>query len=163
MGPRHLGPGGRAVALHLAARVLDRAFEALAGALVLAVLGSVALGIVTRALGDPLAWTDELARMLMVWLAMFGWIIATRRRGHVRIRFFQNLLPVRAHRAVELLIQLGMVALGVLVAWYGVDLVIRNADLEATSMPVSMAWMYVPLVPAGLVTALQAVRDAAAP
>ena len=48
-----------------------------------------------------------------------------------------------------------MVVLGALVAYHGADLVIRNYDLEATSMPVSMAWMYAPLVPAGVVTACQ--------
>ncbi len=140
-------------------RVFDRCCEAAAGGLVVALLGSVALGVVTRAWNDPLAWTDELARMLMVWLAMFGWILATRRRGHVRIRFFQGLLPGGAQRGSEVLIQGGLMTLGVVAAWHGIGLVERNLDLEATSMPVSIAWLYVPLVPAGVVTAVQAAGE----
>lgn len=142
-----------------AVRIVDDAFELLAVILVVALLGSVTLGIITRAAGDPLIWTDELSRFLMVWLAMFGWIISSRRRGHVRIRFFQGLLPPPWWRIAELLIQAGMLVLGLIVGWFGVGLVFRNADLEAMSMPVSMAWMYAPLVPAGVVTALQAISE----
>jgi TRAP-type C4-dicarboxylate transport system permease small subunit len=110
---------------------------------------------VTRALGEPLIWTDELSRFLMVWLAVFGWIAASRKRIHVRIRFFQDLLPARGHKATELAMQAAMTLFGVLVTTYGVGLIGKNHDLEATSMPISMAWMYVPMLLAGSVTALQ--------
>jgi TRAP-type C4-dicarboxylate transport system permease small subunit len=139
-----------------AVRLVDRLFEGLAAILVVALLGSVALGILTRALNDPFVWTDELARFLMVWLAMLGWIVSSRRRGHVRIRFFHDLLPQALWRLTEAVIQAGMIALGVIVTYFGFDLVARNYDLEATTLPLSMAWMYVPLVPAGIVTTLQA-------
>lgn len=126
--------------------LFDRFVEAVGCLLLVALLTSVTLGIVTRAGDDPLIWTDELSRFLMVWLAGFGWIVSTRRRGHVRIRFFHDLMPSRAWRATELLVQLGMAALGAVVAWCGWYLVGRNSDLDATTLPVSMAWMYVPLI-----------------
>ena len=34
-----------------------------------------------------------------------------------------------------------------------------NSDIEAMSVPVSVAWMYAPLLPAGLLTMLQALAD----
>ena len=142
-----------------ALRRIDRVLEVLAGLLVVALLGTVALGILTRAEGDPLDWTDELARFFMIWLAMFGWIVASRRRGHVRIRFFKDLLPPPLWRLEEAVIQAGMVVLGAVVTYFGVNLVGRNWDLEATSLPISMAWMYVPLIPAGAVTTLQALAE----
>ena len=74
----------------------------------MALLGCVALGVITRGMGDPLIWTDELSRFLMVWLAVFGWILASRKRIHVRIRYFQDLLPARVHAAVEVAFQLAM-------------------------------------------------------
>ncbi len=128
-------------------------------ALVVALLVDVSLGAITRTMGDPLIWTDELARFLMVWLAVFGWIVASRKRLHVRIRFFQDLLPARAHRAIELTIQLAVAIFGALILVYGVGLVAKNFDLEATSLPISMAWMYVPLLPAGAVTLIQGLRE----
>ncbi len=133
----------------------DRAAAIAACALVVALLVCVALGVVTRGIGEPLIWTDELSRFLMVWLAVFGWVLASRKRIHVRIRYFQDHLPARAHKAVEVCIQLALALFGVLITWYGVGLVAKNHDLEATSLPISMAWMYVPMVLAGVVTAVQ--------
>ena len=137
----------------------DQAAAVVACALVVALLADVSLGAITRSLGDPLIWTDELARFLMVWLAVAGWIIASRKRLHVRIRYFQDLLPRRGHHAVELAIQLAMALFGTLILVYGVGLVTKNLDLEATTLPISMSWMYVPLLPAGAVTLAQAIRE----
>jgi len=128
-------------------------------ALVVALLVDVSLGAITRTMGDPLIWTDELARFLMVWLAVLGWIVASRKRLHVRIRFFQDLLPARGHCAVELAIQIAMALFGALILAYGIGLVAKNRDLEATTLPLSMAWMYVPLLPAGAVTLIQGIRE----
>jgi TRAP-type C4-dicarboxylate transport system permease small subunit len=139
----------------------DRAATFVACALVAALLGCVALGVVTRTMGQPLIWTDELSRFLMVWIAVFGWILASRKRLHVRIRYFQDLLPAAAHTAVERGTQLALLLFGILITWYGVGLVAKNHDLEATTLPVSMAWMYVPMVLAGVVTAVQAVGEVA--
>ena len=136
-------------------RVLDRTVEAIACALLVALLLTVLAGVVTRAADAPLIWTDEGARFLMVWLACFGAIVAGRRRAHVRIRFFQGLLAPAAFRAVEILIQLGVVGLGAAIAVFAVALVRRNAGLEATSLPIAMAWLYVPLLPLGAAIALQ--------
>jgi TRAP-type transport system small permease protein len=133
----------------------DRAAAWIACALVVVLLACVSLGVVTRALGDPFIWTDELSRFVMVWLAVFGWVLASRKRIHVRIRFLQDMLPERLHQATEIAIQLALTTFGMLVAWYSVGLVVKNHDLEATSLPISMSWIYVPMVLAGVVTAIQ--------
>jgi TRAP-type C4-dicarboxylate transport system permease small subunit len=77
----------------------------------------------------------------------------------VRIRFFQDLLPARAHKTVEIAIQVALTLFGILITWYSVGLVGKNHDLEATTMPISMAWMYIPMVLAGAVTAVQGASE----
>lgn len=141
--------------LRVLARGFDTAAAIVACGLVIALLVCVALGVVTRALGDPLIWTDELSRFLMVWLAVFGWVLASRKRIHVRIRFFQDLLPRRLHNLVEIAIQASLLLFGTLIAIYSMGLIGKNFDLEATSLPVSMSWLYAPLVLGGAITALQ--------
>jgi TRAP-type C4-dicarboxylate transport system permease small subunit len=141
-------------------RLFDHAVRALGCLLLAALLLCVLAGVVTRGWGSPLIWTDEAARMLMVWLAATGWMLASRRRAHVRVRFFQTLLPRPAWHVAETVIQLLVVVLGLVVAWFAVTLVRRNLDLEATSLPISIAWLYVPMIPAGLVAAGQAAADA---
>ena len=58
----------------------DRRVRAAAVGLLLALLVAVLLGVASRQLNAPLAWTDELAQYLLVWTGFTGWIIAARRR-----------------------------------------------------------------------------------
>src|SRR5215472_16364532 len=109
--------------LRAATAGFDKAAAFVSCVIVVALLACVASGVVTRALGEPLIWTDELSRFLMVWLAVFGWVLASRKRIHVRIRFFQDRLPKPAHRLVELAIQAAMVLFGSLVTVYSVGLI----------------------------------------
>ena len=137
--------------LRALAGAFDKASLFVCCALVTALLGCVSLGAVTRSLGEPLIWTDE--------LAVFGWIVASRKRIHVRIRFFQDRLPQRGHKATEVAIQCAMTLFGALVAAYSVGLIGRNHDLDATTLPISMAWMYAPMVLGGAITALQGASE----
>jgi TRAP-type C4-dicarboxylate transport system permease small subunit len=139
--------------------LFDRVVGAVACFILLALLLCVTLGVVTRALDDPLIWTDEISRFLMIWLAVFGWILAARRRSHVRIRFFQDLLPKQAWKVAEIAIQLALLIFGFGIMFYSVGLVMRSLDLEATTVPISFAWMYAPMILAGAVTAAQAVAE----
>jgi TRAP-type transport system small permease protein len=145
--------------LRALAGAFDKAALFVCGALVTALLVCVSLGAFTRSLGNPLIWTDELSRFLMVWLAVFGWVVASRKRIHVRIRFFQDRLAERGHKAMELAIQSAMTLFGALVAAYSTGLIGKNHDLEATTLPISMAWMYAPMVLGGAITALQGASE----
>lgn len=140
-------------------RWADRLIAVAASAVVVALLATVTAGVVTRALNHPLAWTDEASGFLMVWLACLGWMLATRHGAHIRIRVFQDMLPAASWRATEVTILLAVAALGAVVAWFAVGLIQRNADIEALALPISTAWLYVPLLPAGLVTVAQALAD----
>jgi TRAP-type C4-dicarboxylate transport system permease small subunit len=150
---------GRGLMLRRLVGAFDKAAAFVSCVLVVALLGCVSLGVITRTLGAPLIWTDEFSRFLMVWLAVFGGILASRKRLHVRIRFFQDLLAARAHTAVELAIQLAVTLFGAMICAFSVGLVNKNLDLEATSLPISMSWMYVPMVLAGAVFAVQGARE----
>lgn len=150
---------GKGIRMTILPRLFDRTMEVVAAILLVALLVTVTLGIVTRAVGEPLIWTDEVSRFLMLWVAVVGWILASRRRAHIRIRFFHDMLPVRAWRAAEALMQLAMILFGALTTWYSIHLAQANYDLEATTVPLSMGLLYAPMVLAGLVTLLQGLRE----
>ena len=137
-------------------RIFDRALEAAACLLLLVLLLTVLAGVVSRAAGDPLIWTDEGARLVMVWLACFGWMIA----GATPRPCPHPLLP----RPVP----------GQIIPRHGVGhpggaghpgrragLVRRHPWCAAMwrwrrrPLPISMAWLYVPIIPAALVMAIQ--------
>lgn len=142
-----------------AVALLDRGLQAFTGFLVLVLLCVVTAGIVFRAFNEPLSWTDEMSGYLMVWIACLGWMIATRHGSHIRIRLLLDKLPGRAWRGSEVLLQGAVALIGGVVAWQSVHLMKVNLDIEAMSLPVSAAWLYAPLLPAGVTTLLQALSD----
>jgi TRAP-type C4-dicarboxylate transport system permease small subunit len=137
----------------------DRGVEAAAIAVTLALLAVVVLGIASRLVNDPLVWTDELARYLMVWLALLGWIIASRRRAHIRITVLIDRLPRLLRLAAEIVIQLALAVFGAVLAWHSLELVDRAWDVEAVSLPISSALLYALVPLAGLAVVLQAAAE----
>jgi len=145
--------GGRAV------RFADAMLCWVAGALVIALLLVVTAGIVTRAANHPLSWTDEAAGYLMVWLAAFGWMLATRRGAHIRIGFFADFLPARARGALDGLLKALTAVFGAMVVLTGLFQIRANLDIEAMALPISTAWLYLPLVPAGALALAQSLAE----
>jgi len=67
-------------------RVLRHGVEAAAALLVVAEIGVLSLGVFARfVLHRPIVWTDELASILFLWLAMLGSVIALQRGQHMRL------------------------------------------------------------------------------
>lgn len=136
-------------------RWADRLLEAAAILLLLAMLGSVFLGVVFRGLDRPLAWTDEMAQNLLVWVGFTGWIIAGRRGSHIRITAILDRLEGRPRAAAEVLIQTLVALLGLIMLAKSPILVGRNLDVEWVSLPLSEALIYLPVPIAGAAVMLQ--------
>lgn len=73
------------------AAALDRAIGAVvepaAAFLVIVEIVILATGVFTRyVMRQPLDWTDELATILLLWLAMLGAVVAYRRGEHIRLQ-----------------------------------------------------------------------------
>ncbi len=67
-----------------------------AAALVVAEVGILFVGIVARAVfHNAIIWSDELASILFLWLAMFGTAIAVQRTSHMRLTAFVSAMPPR--------------------------------------------------------------------
>ncbi|MBC7483335.1 MAG: TRAP transporter large permease subunit [Rhizobacter sp.] len=87
---------------------LDRALALLTEfpAAVLVALEAVILfaGVISRyVFNAPLTWSDELASILFLWLAMLGAVIALRRDEHMRLTTFIGMMSPRRRAWVEAL------------------------------------------------------------
>jgi tripartite ATP-independent transporter DctM subunit len=72
-------------------------------------IGVLLVGVVARyGFNRPLTWTDELASILFLWLAMLGAVIALRRAEHMRLAFVVELAPIHWRRFLETLATLIM-------------------------------------------------------
>src|SRR5947209_3698 len=77
-------------------RILALATEIPAAVLVSVEILVLLAGVVSRyVFNQPLTWTDELASILFLWLAMLGAVIALRRDEHMRLGVLVARAPVR--------------------------------------------------------------------
>src|SRR6266542_4259240 len=84
---------------------LDVAIEAVAAALMAAMCAIVFLGVFFRyVLGDPLSWTEEIARLCLVWITFLGTYLAYRRNLHISIDLVQKRLSRSAKKIVHLMV-----------------------------------------------------------
>ena len=96
-------------------RVADMLLACLSASVVCIVLAAV---FFRYALNQSLSWSDELVRYLFVWFTLLGAAVAMREREHIRVEYFVEKLPLRARRAIEAAMLVGVclfqAALGVL-------------------------------------------------
>ncbi|MBP6853115.1 MAG: TRAP transporter small permease [Rhodoferax sp.] len=124
-------------------------------ALVAAMAVVVNLQIVARYVFDkPFIWPEEVARLILVWMAFVGAAALIRRGGDIAVDTFIDMLAPARRRAMLLLRDLLMVAVYTLVAWQGWRLAgnVAGMPLVATEWPTALlAW---PVVVGGVLVVL---------
>ena len=83
--------------------IIGPLIEVPAAALVLVEVAVLLAGVVSRyVLHEPLIWSDELASILFLWLAMLGSVVALRRTEHMRMTAIVGTLGPRARAFLDL-------------------------------------------------------------
>jgi tripartite ATP-independent transporter DctM subunit len=86
-------------------RVLRAVAEWPAALLVVAEIVVLSMGVISRyVLQQPLTWSDELASVLFLWLAMLGAVVAMQHSEHMRLTVFVARLSEGKRRKVESLV-----------------------------------------------------------
>src|SRR4030042_3329311 len=86
--------------------LLEKTIKVLMAALIAGMVVLIAMQVCFRyALNEPLAWTEEVARHLMIWSALLGAAGAYRRKGHLGMDILVMHLPRHWQRAVEVILQ----------------------------------------------------------
>jgi TRAP-type C4-dicarboxylate transport system permease small subunit len=123
--------------------------EAVLFVMVLTLLALVILQVFTRyVLQSSLPWTEEVARMVLVWLVMIGAAIATERKEQYAIKFIFERLRGRTRLAVLLLTHLLGIAFLLALMVYGAEYVRTNMQTVYVSTQLSKSYVYV-AVPIG--------------
>jgi TRAP-type C4-dicarboxylate transport system permease small subunit len=107
--------------------------------------------VVTRyGLGDPLIWSEELARYLFVWVSMIGAALAIRQGGHFGLDLLIRRMPAFRPILAPVVTTAVIVFLAVVLKT-GIDET-RLASMQiAMTFPMRMQWAYLALpVGAGL-------------
>ncbi len=121
--------------------LLIQTLERLTAVLVVAEIVILFVGIVARyAFHHPLIWSDELASLLFLWLAMFGAALALGRNEHMRMSALVNRFGDTGRGFAELLALAA--AIGFLLAILGpaIDYWENESMVSLMSLDISMSW-----------------------
>lgn len=87
------------------ARLLRIGLELAAGGLLAAESALVLSGVVFRyVLNNPLYWTEEAARLLLIWLSFAGAALAFQRNQHLSMDVLMRLIPDTLRRRIQVLV-----------------------------------------------------------
>ena len=108
-------------------------------------------GVVARyVFGHPLVWSDELASILFLWLAMLGAAIAFRRDEHMRMTAAVGLLRPRRRAALDITATAAALLFLLLLAWPAFQYVLEELAIITPALEIKNAWRAAAL-PCGMV------------
>ena len=104
-------------------------------------------------LGAAIAWSEEISRFLLIWMAFFGTILAYIRDEHLGLDLVVKKLPPRAAAAVGIVAHLLIAYALWLIINGGYDLAMRSMDWlsPATSTSYGLIYLVVPVTCAVMV------------
>jgi tripartite ATP-independent transporter DctM subunit len=127
--------------------LLGHITEVPAAALIIVETVVLLAGVISRYLFHrPLVWSDELAAVMFLWLAMLGAVIALRRSGHMRLTVLVNLAGP-ALRGWLQTVSAMIVALFVLLILHpAFEYTLDEVPITLPALDISGAWRSAPIV-----------------
>ena len=121
--------------------------------LVLLLLGMIGLSasqIVLRNFFDiGFFWTDELLRLLVLWIAVVGAVAASRTDKHISINLVENFLSERSQQWVKLLTHIFSAAICGAVTWVSIQFVLTSKAYQDLLLGGVPAWWLQLILPVG--------------
>jgi tripartite ATP-independent transporter DctM subunit len=151
-------PGGEAALEASRRRSLASSLEATLGMLVeipaaLLVIAEIVIlfaGVVARyGLHRPLIWSDELASILFLWLAMLGAVVAFRRAEHMRMTAVVASAQPETRAWLDVVATCAALAFLLLVAWPACEYAFEESFITTPALQISNIWRAAAL-PAGI-------------
>ena len=91
---------------------------------------------------DSAAWTEEIARYLLIVVTFVGASMAVRRNTHIHVEFVYRYIPKAAGRVLSTLVDFVRIAILAYATWLGIELVPRMHNLKMTVVDFPMSIIY---------------------
>ena len=133
---------------------LEKAGQAAEDAVLVIVLTAMILlaaaQIVMRNLFDfGFIWTDEMLRMLVLWIAVSGAVAASRTDKHINIAVLDRFLPEKILLAVKIIVDLFTAGVCLVVTWYSIQFVSTSYEYQDVLLGSVPAWILQLVLPVG--------------
>jgi TRAP-type C4-dicarboxylate transport system permease small subunit len=93
-------------------------------------------------LNDSAAWTEEIARYLLICIVFVAIASATRRTRHIHVDFLYRLIPAKVGRLLSTMIDIMRIAFFALAAGLTVQMMLRMGSLQMTIVDLPMNIIY---------------------
>lgn len=138
------------------ARRIESALDALNGAILAVITVSLVYQVFGRyVLGRAPGWTEEVARMAIVWLTMLGAAACLRGGSHIAITTLVNALSEAPRQALLWLRDAAVLAAAGVLAWSGTRFALMNAEQDSPALEIPMSIAYASLAVGAALIALQ--------
>jgi TRAP-type C4-dicarboxylate transport system permease small subunit len=125
-----------------------RNFEEILAGTFLVLMSVATLANVSARYGfnSPIPWAEEFSRYAFIWLVFIGAALCTKHKRHICIDVVVVFLPRRTQLFCKLLADAAILALMIILLYYGSILAASASHLTSTlSMPTYFVYMVVPL------------------
>jgi TRAP-type transport system small permease protein len=123
--------------------LITRVAKVFVGALVGAIVAITLAAVWWRyVLNAPLAWPEQVSRIMFVWVTFVGAAVLYRDRLHVAIDMFMAPLPRAGRRGVGWAIELLILALNLILFFYGLKLSVDTLDQTFGALDITPASFY---------------------
>ncbi|HKC61623.1 MAG TPA: TRAP transporter small permease subunit [Myxococcales bacterium] len=128
-------------------RRIERLFEWISAALLVALAAEVLVGIAFRAAGRPLSWYDEVASVLLAWVTYYGSALAALKRSHIGFPGLVNALPPGGRMAALVAQEVAVIGFFALLAVWGVRVLqlLGGETLVTVDVPVRVTQSVIPI------------------
>lgn len=143
--------------LERTSNAVNTAVACLVMGLSLSMAGVILLQVFFRyVLNNSLFWSEELGRMLLVWLSFMGASVAYKRGAHMGVAVLVERLPQRAKHAAACCAHLAAMALFWVMFWHGARFFSMLAPQMTVSLGISRQWPFLAVPLSGAVMLLHA-------
>ncbi len=97
--------------------------------------------------GGGVAWIDPLLRMLVLWVALSGAVIASRTDNHIRIDFFAKYISGKYYFYIKRVVHAYCVIICAVIAWYSVSFVQMDYEYGTEAFAGVPAWITGLIIP----------------
>ena len=147
---------------HLKWRALD-GLEALSmvlcGVCLLGFSSTVTFDIVTRTIGAPWLWLQEVTQTFFIYGIFIGAAVATRRNDHLYLAAVGEAMHGRKRLAIESAIRLVVIGVGLFLTWYGYVNFLRGFGSYRMPSMTPIASLYGAIPISGALIALFAIEQ----
>ena len=121
----------------------DKLEEYIGGSLFVVIFAILVLQVFFRqVIRTPLVWSEELARLIFVYVAMLGISIGIRKQSHIFIDFLFTRFSPAVQKVVFTISQIIIFVCIICMGWFGKYLVAKKWIFEIVTLNVSSGWMY---------------------